>query len=82
MRELLMLGDDHGGQPSCSNVVRRRNEEEEEGGERDRVLGLYVGVFLFFLQAYSSDKPVLCKHLSSVSFTSGITAYDLKLVKK
>ena len=60
MRELLMLGDDHGSQFSRSNVVRRRNEEEEEeGGERDRVLGLYVRVFLSLVQAYSSDKPVL-----------------------
>ena len=58
MRELLMRGLDHVSRFSCSNVVRRRNEEEEEGGERDRVFGLYVGVFLP-LQAYSSDKPVL-----------------------
>ena len=55
----MMLGDDHESQSSCSNVVRRRNEEEEEGGERDRVLGLYVRVFLSLVQAYSSDKPVL-----------------------
>ena len=61
MRKLLTLGDAHGGPASCSNMVRRRNKEEEEGGERDRVLGLYVGVFLL-LQAYSSDKPVLCRH--------------------
>ena len=75
MRELLMRGDDHENQSSCSNVVRRRNEEEEEGGERDRVFRLYLAFFLSLLRAYSSDKRVF----SNTSFLYQSPVAELRM---